>query len=220
MPAESVSYYCSEASSAIFFDDIIDNKIQTINLKECADFLLQFDIGFSCHSKQIFPASLVRKVRCINIHPGFNPFNRGWYPQVFSIINGLVTGVTIHEMDEDIDHGGIICQEKIDIYDWDTSLTVYQRIIEKELDLVANWLPRLIEEEYVTFSPDAEGNYNSRQDFKDLCKIDLDKVVTFREAINFLRAMTHPPYKNAYFVSGQEKIYVSLKIENVIVEDE
>lgn len=63
------------------------------------------DIVFSLHCKQIFPQSLVEAVTCINVHPGYNPYNRGWYPQVFSIMNGLPAGVTIHKMDDKVDHG-------------------------------------------------------------------------------------------------------------------
>lgn len=54
------------------------------------DFFCLYDLFFSMHCKQIFPNELVLNHRCINIHPGYNPYNRGWYPHVFSIINEKV----------------------------------------------------------------------------------------------------------------------------------
>ena len=67
-----------------------------------------YNLIISLHCKQIFPSNLVKSITCINIHPGYNPYNRGWFPQVFSIINSKPIGATIHVMDENIDHGPII----------------------------------------------------------------------------------------------------------------
>jgi methionyl-tRNA formyltransferase len=74
-------------------------------------------------------------MRCINIHPGLNPYNRGWYPQVFAINNGLPHGATIHEMDDKIDHGDIIYQKSVDIKLSDTSKTLYERVLDTEIFL-------------------------------------------------------------------------------------
>src|ERR1035441_6956770 len=75
---------------------------------EYQPLLKDFGLVISLHCRQIFPQALVSGIRCINFHPGFNPHNRGWFPHVFSMINGKPAGITIHEMDEQIDHGLII----------------------------------------------------------------------------------------------------------------
>ena len=46
------------------------------------------------------------------------------FQQVFSILNKLPVGVTIHEMDEQLDHGIIIVQKEINIFSWETSCDV------------------------------------------------------------------------------------------------
>jgi methionyl-tRNA formyltransferase len=98
------------------------------------DFILgNFDLVFSIHCKQIFPKELVNGLKCINIHPGYNPVNRGWYPQIFSILNDLPVGATIHEIDEALDHGGIIARALVPKYSYDTSKSLYDRILEKEI---------------------------------------------------------------------------------------
>ena len=57
--------------------------IKPLKVKENIDFLInEYDLIISLHCKQLFPSSLVEKVKCINIHPGLNPNNRGWFPQV------------------------------------------------------------------------------------------------------------------------------------------
>jgi len=53
---------------------------------------------------------------CINVHPSLLPKYRGPSPIQTAILNGdAATGVTIYKMDEQIDHGTIIAQEKIQI---------------------------------------------------------------------------------------------------------
>jgi len=210
-----VEYFCSLKSLHIFEDEINQNKIKPLLLKEAEDFLINnFDLGLSCHSKQIFPAKLVNTVLCINIHPGLNPYNRGWYPQVFSIINKSPAGATIHVMDEEIDHGDIIIQEEVKINLFDTSLDVYNKVQTKEIELLNKVIEDIIDNSFERIKPNSEGNYNSIQDYKALCEIDLNKKVTMKEAINYLRAMTHAPYKNSYFIDENgNKIFISIELE-------
>jgi len=210
-----VEYFCSPKSEHIFSAEIATNTIKSIFLKNNDSFFIDnFDLGISCHSKQLFPANLVNSVLCVNIHPGFNPYNRGWYPQVFSIINKLPAGATIHVMDEEIDHGDIIIQEKVQINSNENSLEVYNRVQKKEIELLIEVLDDILDKEFQCIKPDSEGNYNSIQDYKKMCEIDLNKKVTMKEAIDYFRAMTHPPYKNSYFIDENgNKIFVSIELE-------
>lgn len=95
-------------------DQMIGLGAKPINVRDKStvdNIIGLYDLVFSLHCKQIFPKKLVDEVTCINFHPGFNPFNRGWYPQSFSIINGMPAGATIHKMDENVDSGEIIAQK-------------------------------------------------------------------------------------------------------------
>ena len=186
-----------------------------IDVKKEQDFIINnFDLVFSIHCKQLFPKKLVQQKRCINVHPGFNPYNRGWFPQVFSIINKLPVGVTIHEMDEMLDHGGIILQEKVPVESFDTSYTVYKKIIKKEIELLGKHMLDIIKGNYVVFYPETDGNLNRKTDFNGLCEINLLKTATYGEVIDFLRAMTFESYKNAYFVAEDgKKIFVNIQLK-------
>ena len=68
------------------------------------------------------------------------PHNRGWFPQVFSLINGKPCGVTIHEIDEKLDHGDIIVQKEVVAEPWDTSLDVYNKILNTEVELIEKYM--------------------------------------------------------------------------------
>jgi len=181
------------------------------------DFLAsQFGIILSLHCRKILPPNLVKKIKCINIHPGFNPYNRGWYPHVFSLVNGLPAGATLHEMDEEIDHGPIIDQIKVEIYPTDTSKTLYERIQMAEIELLRKNLRSILENNYTTFLPHEEGNVNYKKDFENLCQLDFNNGISFDDFFSRLRALTHPPYKNAYFIDKKsgKKIFVYIDIED------
>lgn len=173
-----------------------------------------YNLVFSIHCKQFFPAELVNSLRCINVHPGLNPSNRGWFPQVFSIINGQPCGVTIHEMDEQLDHGPIIVQQEYLIRSWDTSDSAYIAIMDIEKQLVLKHYLSITQNAYEARSMTKEGNINYKNDFDELKHIQLDEQGSFGEFINRLRALTHGNFKNAYFIDELgNKVYVKINLE-------
>ncbi|MDB5282011.1 MAG: wbtJ [Bacteroidota bacterium] len=211
-----VDYCCSAQSQRLIDDSTLPVKIKALVVKEEWQKLIDnYDLIFSLHCKQLFPAELVTKVKCINVHPGYNPYNRGWFPQVFSIINKLPVGATIHEIDEHLDHGSIIARKKVEIEQWDTSYTVYNRVQAIEVELLKENLDNILKATYTTFKPEEEGNVNLKKDFNALCKIDPDQKLTMLEAIDKLRALTHTGHKNAYFIDKKtgSKIYVSINLQ-------
>lgn len=206
-------YRCSPTNKSM--SDVRSNDmVEPIDVKTNVAFICStFDLVISLHCKQIFPANLVHGVRCVNVHPGLNPYNRGWYPQVFSIINGLPAGATIHEIDEELDHGMIIAQREVRIESWDTSASLYSKVVQTELDLVREYLLEIIGNEYEKQAPTFEGNINLKKDFDDLLKIDLKKTATYGDVINHLRAVTFEGYRNAFFLDENgQKVYVEITL--------
>lgn len=183
------------------------------NKSDISTIIADYDLVISAHCKQIFPKELVKSLRCVNIHPGLNPHNRGWYPQVFSIINKKPIGCTIHLMDEQIDHGKIIYQKEVEVYSWDTSLDVYNRVVSAEKELLSNYLLDLINERYLCKSIECEGNYNGIRDFNKLTQLDLSSNGTLAEHIDLLRSLTHGDYNNAYFFDEKgNRVFVKVKL--------
>lgn len=76
-------------------------------------------------------------------------------------------------------------------------------------------MENILSNKYKTILPAEEGNINLKKDFNALCEVDLDKPVTMGEAIDYLRAMTHGNYKNAYFIDKNtgSKIFVAIQLE-------
>jgi|GEM_PF-329941 len=85
---------------------------------EICDLSFELDLCLVYAFSQIIPKDLLRapKLGFWNIHPSLLPKYRGPSPIAYPLIFGeKETGVTIIKMDEKIDHGPIIAQEKLKI---------------------------------------------------------------------------------------------------------
>lgn len=195
----------------------LNKEVYLFNLKKDADISFitkNYDLVISVHCKQLFPSTLFDTVKCINLHPGYNPINRGWYPQVFAILNQRIVGATLHEIDAELDHGSIIDRIQVPIHSWDTSLTLYNRILEAELKIFESNISTVLENNYSTSRIENEGFTYFKKDYNGLCAINLEEITTMRGAIDKLRALTHGDYQNAWFIdtSTGKKIYVKIEL--------
>ena len=80
---------------------------------------------------QMLPQVLLDLPRhgCLNVHTSLLPKYRGAAPIQWAILNDEPeTGVTIMQMDEGLDTGDILAQERTPISDQDTSETLHQRL--------------------------------------------------------------------------------------------
>lgn len=185
-----------------------------IAVGQAVDWIISnFDLVFSIHCKQIFPPHLVLGIPCYNVHPGLNPHNRGWYPQVFSIINKKPIGATIHLMNEEIDAGPIVAQEPVSITALDTSLSLYQKVQNAETMLLERYLRPIILGELPKLVAPTQGNFNSMEEFRALCQLDKSSIGSLQEHIDLLRALTHGNYNNAYFIDEMgRKVFVKISL--------
>ncbi|MCG9553880.1 dTDP-4-amino-4,6-dideoxyglucose formyltransferase [Vibrio sp. Isolate32] len=198
-------------------DKLIELGMTSIDIKDLrvVSYILDsYDLVISAHCKQIFPKGLVENIRCINVHPGLNPHNRGWFPQVFSIINKKPIGCTIHLMNSEVDDGDILFQSEIKIEEDETSLCVYNRVINEEKKLLKEKFKNILDKNYVANPPCIKGNYNSILDFRNLTELDLESRGTLRQHLDLLRALSHGDFKNGYFLNCDgKKVYVTLNLE-------
>ncbi len=71
--------------------------------------------------------------RVLNIHPSLLPSFPGLHAQAQAIEYGVkVAGCTVHLVDEELDHGVIVCQRAVAVADGDTAETLAARILVEE----------------------------------------------------------------------------------------
>lgn len=77
-----------------------------------------------------------------NIHPSLLPRYRGPSPLQQQILDGISeTGVTIIQLDSQVDHGPIVAQAKDKIYQNDTTVTLGVKLFSLGTDLFLKFLP-------------------------------------------------------------------------------
>jgi len=82
--------------------------------------------------------------RVVNVHPALLPAFPGLHAQLQALEYGArITGVTVHVVDEEMDHGPIIAQAAVPILENDTEQTLSARILEEEHRLYPLALERL-----------------------------------------------------------------------------
>jgi methionyl-tRNA formyltransferase len=200
------------------FHTKLNNKLKKIgsvfislkNKQTQNKILKSFKLLISVHCHTIIPKIIIDKILCINFHPGYNPYNRGMFPQIFSIINNKPLGATVHLMTNKIDIGPIIERKKITSYERDTSFDLYNKIIEIQKKLIEKNIPKIINNNFKLKEINNIGNYNSKKDFNKLCKLDLDNKDTFKNHIKILKALSHKGYKNAYYIKNKKKIFIEI----------
>lgn len=90
------------------------------------------DIIISYGYGHIIPPDIVRayKNKIINLHISFLPWNRGVSPNLWSFVEDTPKGVTIHYINDGIDTGDIILQEKVDLKFENTLESSYNKLKE------------------------------------------------------------------------------------------
>ena len=132
-------------------EKITDEFIKTITHKK-------WDIFIIAAYGKILPEKLLEipKYHTLNIHPSLLPFYRGPSPLEYTILNGdTVTGVTIMQMDKEIDHGPIIATEKINLLDWNqTKQELGKRLFRIGGEKLGKILPQWIDKKIKTTEQD------------------------------------------------------------------
>lgn len=149
----------------------------------------------------------------VNLHKSYLPYNKGANPNVWSIIEDGPAGVSMHYMTETLDDGPIIARRKIPVRPDDTGKSLYRRLEQHQLSLFKKMWERIRTDSVDCVEPDdTAGSYHTTSDFSDLFELDRDEMVRVGDFIDLVRALTYPPYNNAYFETDNERYYVDIDI--------
>lgn len=136
-PLDNVPAYCKK------------NNIPYVSIKnfsECLSevkktgaevgILASFGLLLPSEALNIFPKGI------LNIHPSLLPKYRGAMPVQTAILNGdTETGVTIIKLDEELDHGPILEQEKEKISSTDTTASLHDKLFVKGTKMLEKIIP-------------------------------------------------------------------------------
>ncbi|HAA77877.1 TPA: formyl transferase [Candidatus Latescibacteria bacterium] len=176
---------------------------------------LKPDLLLSIHFGYILPDIILDlpPQGCVNLHPGYLPYTRGTYPNVWSIVDDTPAGVTLHYMDRGIDTGDLIARREVEILPTDTGHSLYDRLQKAEFELFLDTWPQLLGGQPPRSPQNTEeGSQHRKRDVDRIDCIDLDDTYRAGDLIDILRARTFPPYKGAYFLHEGRRIYLRLEL--------
>jgi methionyl-tRNA formyltransferase len=175
---------------------------------------LQPDIGISALFGYILRHELLELLPngCINIHPALLPYNRGAFPNVWSIVDKTPAGVTIHYIDEGVDTGDLIAQRRVDTTVLDTGQSLYHKLELASLELFQRTWPLLKSGSVERRRQEGKGTCHRVRDLEQIDEIDPDQSYRAGDLIDILRARTFPPYPGAYIRSNGRKIYLRVQL--------
>ena len=203
------------ASSGLGYPQIIDGSqlhspevVESVsNLGADLAVSVMFDYILRPEFIRLFPRGV------INLHPAYLPFNRGAYPNVWSIVEQTPAGVTLHYIDSGVDTGDIISQRRVEIKPVDTGLSLYRRLEKACVELFIEAWPGISQGNAPRRAQTGtEGTYHRAKDVARIDEINLDRSYTARELIDVIRARTFPPHTGAYFLENGRKVYIRTEL--------
>ncbi len=174
---------------------------------------------------KILPQALldIPQYGTINLHPSLLPKLRGPSPMRSAILNDeKETGVSVMLIDDKMDHGQILAQEKVVFEEWPHAHEVEERLMLSGAKLLAATVPAYLAGEIVPQEQD-----DSQATYCSLFKKE-DALLDLSDDPyqNFLKIRAFEGWPNAYFIHNGKHIKITeatfangtLTIEKVIPE--
>ncbi|WP_163371568.1 formyltransferase family protein [Endozoicomonas acroporae] len=192
------------------------------DIRSCASCLtlkdlefLDFDFGVSINFWQIIPKSIIDKGRLgfINLHHSYNLSYRGRDMTSHVIRNArnkkqFYHGTTLHYLDEGLDTGPIISTKACEISEYDTAWSLFNKVEALGLDLLKEWLPRLVISRAVVAYPEVGQPLSFRGALnKQLNSLTGDKLMIY----DFVRSSDFNNfYEPAFYIDNEGgKVYLT-----------
>lgn len=143
---------------------------------------------------------------CLGMHPTLLPEGRGRASVPWAILKGLPeTGVTLFQLDDGVDSGPILAQERLALAPDETATTLYARVDAAHRTLIRRVWPAFLRGE-VTPRPqdDARATYWPGRTPEDG---RLDPAMSVAEAERLVRAVTRP-YPGAFIDERDHRLRV------------
>ena len=128
-----IAFLNNDDNSLVKRKDKLDYK----NIAESKyDYLISFGYRYII-SKEILNYF---KEKAINFHISYLPWNKGADPNLWSILENTPKGVTIHQIEEGLDTGKVVCQKEIFFDSNETFKSTYEKLNNAIVQLFTeNW---------------------------------------------------------------------------------
>lgn len=204
-----VAIWAKEHNISIFQPESLkEETVAEYIKKERPDFFII--ISYS----KIIPRNILEipSLGSINVHPSLLPYYRGSSPIVAPILNGAKeTGVTIIKIDEKMDHGPILAQEKLNLSGEEFIQDLEKVLIDIGGDLLLQTLPKFISGEINSIEQD-----HTKATFTEKIKKEDGLIDPKDDPIkNYAKFRAYNIWPRIYFFQDNKRIIITkAKLEN------
>lgn len=153
------------------------------------------------------------KLDAINLHPGYLPYNKGFYYYVWALLDGTPAGVSMHKMTKEVDGGYIISQKRVIIENTDTGESIYKKHEEESIKLFEGTWPNIVSGSYKTYPHLHGGTRKSLKAFNSLLDIDPYKRYRAIDLINQIRVTSHNETGGSRILIDGKEYSIKLQLE-------
>ncbi len=195
-----------------------ENNIPTLQPEKLDDRFLNklskssWDLFIVAAYREILPQSILDlpKHKTINVHPSLLPKLRGATP-IHSAILGdeKETGVSIILLDEKMDHGPIIAQEKFQLYQNSISELPTKSDLEKQLAVLGGQLLNKVIPQWINKEISAqEQDHEQATYIKKLTSVDGLIDLDDKAELNFKKIRAFDTWPKAHFFLNNKRIII------------
>lgn len=186
----------------------VKNELEKIN----ANFFLVASYG------KIIPRDIFNlpPKKTLNIHPSLLPKLRGATPIQTAILEEKETGVTIMVIDEEVDHGDIITQEKTDFPVWPLPYLEAEKVLaEAGANLLIKILP-----DWLSGKIESKAQDHTQATFtKKIEKKDGEISLNDSAEKNYRKFCAFTPWPSVYFFVKKDDKNIRVTIKDAVLEN-
>ncbi len=200
-----------------------EHEVEVIDVKQArADFAerirpLAPDFIVSIYFDYILDERFIKLARrdSINLHPGYLPYNKGFYYYAWAQLDGTPAGVSIHRMVSEVDAGPIISQSRVRIDESDTGSDIYKNHINESIRLFQATWPALEDESYRVFPQRHQGTRKKISQTNTARELDADDKYTAKQFIDLLRVFTFDGHGGCTIELDGKRYSVAIQLREV-----
>jgi len=126
----------------------------------------------------------------LNLHPGYLPYNKGFYYYVWAQLDGTPAGVSIHRMVADVDAGEIISQARVRISPADTGAVIYAKHEDASIRLFRATWPAIVGNRYKLYDQSHPGTRHRVAETEEIAHVDPFERVRVIDFLDRVRVLT------------------------------
>jgi methionyl-tRNA formyltransferase len=202
-------------------DQCLEHNIPSCTFKELNVGLLQATaVQYDWLLDLWSPHILSKEILCLarkraNLHPSLVPHARGSDSTAWCIRKDLPVGVSIMEMTEAVDAGGLYAQRRLDVQFPISGRDLHERLQNEIIALFRQTWPLMLTGDIKPQPQPSGGSYHRRKDTNEDRSKKADVTMTLGETVRWILAHDFGPGTTAEFEQNGERYSLQLSVTKI-----